>query len=151
MRLIVCVDDNLGMAFNSRRVSQDSEVVRRIRNLSRKGILWVTGYSVRLFLGQDSSVYGQKQNSVHVCISDKPELSARTEDTCFLEDREPNTDIVIQKAQEIVLFRWNRAYPSDVKFRIPLDRYWKLKSSEDFQGSSHEKITEEVWGIRQIM
>jgi len=44
------------------------------------------------------------------------------------------------------LFRWNRIYPSDVKFPIKLDQgQWHRVSTEDFLGSSHEKITMEVY------
>lgn len=142
MKLVVCVDDNMGMSFNSRRVSQDSEVVNRIRSLACKEILWMSGYSVRLFLEQSSS--GGQPDSVHVCISDEPEKSARADDYCFVENRELNLD-TIKNAKEIVLFRWNRKYPSDVKFTIPLELYWTLKKSVEFSGTSHDKITMEVW------
>lgn len=142
MKLVVCVDDNMGMSFNSRRVSQDSEVVNRICSLACKGILWISGYSVRLFLERSSS--SEQPDSVHICISDEPERSARTDDYCFVENRELNLDAV-KDAKEIVLFRWNRKYPSDVKFTIPLESYWILKKTTEFVGTSHDKITMEVW------
>ena len=46
-------------------------------------------------------------------------------------------------AETIVLYRWNRAYPADVKFTMP--QGFALKESRDFAGSSHEKITREEY------
>ena len=50
---------------------------------------------------------------------------------------------VLQKAERIVLYRWNRAYPADVKFTMP--KGFTLKESREFAGSSHEKITREEY------
>ena len=47
-------------------------------------------------------------------------------------------------AEELVLYRWNRSYPGDVTFPWPLTG-WKLVETADFPGTSHEKITEEVY------
>ena len=48
-----------------------------------------------------------------------------------------------EKIEKIVLFRWNRHYPADVHFQFP--GKWHLVQTEDFPGSSHEKITMEVY------
>ncbi len=49
MILIVCVDDNMGMAFNHRRQSQDRLLRRRL--LERVGVskLWMSPYTARRF------------------------------------------------------------------------------------------------------
>ena len=49
MLLIVCVDDNMGMAFNHRRQSQDRLLRRRL--LERVGVskLWMSPYTARQF------------------------------------------------------------------------------------------------------
>ena len=49
------------------------------------------------------------------------------------------------RIERIILYRWNRAYPGDMFFDIKLDRSWHLASAEDFAGSSHEKITKEIY------
>ena len=51
-------------------------------------------------------------------------------------------------AEELVLYRWNRSYPGDVTFPWPLTG-WTLMETADFPGTSHEKITEEVYMITQ--
>ena len=47
-------------------------------------------------------------------------------------------------AEELVLYRWNRSYPGDVTFPWPLTG-WTLAETAYFPGTSHEKITEEVY------
>ena len=49
------------------------------------------------------------------------------------------------KAEKIIIFRWNRDYPADFYFDIDLQQNWQLESSADFVGSSHDKITEETY------
>ena len=44
---------------------------------------------------------------------------------------------------EVYLYKWNRKYPSDVKFPKDMLNEFKLEGSTDFEGNSHEKITEE--------
>ena len=60
---------------------------------------------------------------------------------CFAE----NSDYegFADKIEKIVLFRWNRHYPADAHFQFP--GKWALTAREDFPGSSHEKITMEVY------
>ena len=51
---------------------------------------------------------------------------------------------VLAEAEEVVLYHWNRTYPSDRRFPLPLAG-WTLARREEFSGSSHEKITKEVY------
>ncbi len=66
---------------------------------------------------------------------------AGRDDFCFVEDSEivSYEDIV----DEVYLYKWNRKYPSDVKFPKDMLNEFKLEGSTDFEGNSHEKITEE--------
>ena len=50
----------------------------------------------------------------------------------------------MDKVTQIVLYRWNRRYPSDRKFPA-LGSEWRLVAAEDFEGNSHPVITEEVY------
>ena len=43
-----------------------------------------------------------------------------------------------------MLYRWNRRYPSDLKFDLPLEGF-TLRQRQEFAGYSHPKITEEVY------
>lgn len=130
MKLIVCVDNQNGMAFNHRRQSQDRVLVERIEDLVADSTLRMAPYSQKFFSGENivaSSSY----------LSD-----ADVDDYCFVEldDMRPYED----KIQKVIVFRWNRHYPSDVKFGIDLSN-WRLVASEEFPGSSHLKIAMEVY------
>jgi hypothetical protein len=48
------------------------------------------------------------------------------------------------KIEKIIVFWWNRHYPSDRKFDLDLSK-WNKVSEEEFAGYSHEKITKEVY------
>ena len=60
-----------------------------------------------------------------------------------------NTDSInnyIEKIDNIIIYKWNRIYPSDLYFDIDIKNgQWKLIETEEFQGSSHEKITKEIY------
>lgn len=141
MKLIVCVDDEMGMAYNHRRVSSDSIVTQEIQRTVGSSKVWMTCYSAKLFL---SAVKGHGVNvaSMHIMLSENPGQEAGKNDYCFLEKEVPAD---ISNIDEIVLFRWGRRYPSDVKFGIKLAQGWTLKSSKKIVGTSHKEITEEVW------
>lgn len=132
MILIVCLDDNGGMAFNRRRQSKDSAVRRRILELTRGKRLLMTPYSKKQF---------EEENGI---IADENFLeNAQTEDYCFAEVS--SLSAFEKDAEKIIAYRWNRVYPADVKLDIDLQNGWEMVSSTDFEGSSHEKITEEVY------
>ena len=45
-----------------------------------------------------------------------------------------------ERIKEIILFKWNRIYPADMYFDIPLvENEWKLTYVDEFEGNSHEK------------
>ena len=68
---------------------------------------------------------------------------ASKNDFCFVE----NTDIPTDAADEWYLFFWNRDYPADRYFEIDLyENGFKKIKTEHFVGSSHKKITLEVYG-----
>ena len=67
---------------------------------------------------------------------------AAEEDICFIE----NVDVPIDEASEVYLFQWNRDYPADVYFDYNLKELgFKKVSSKEFEGSSHKKITLEIY------
>lgn len=134
MIVIACVDDNMGMLFNHRRQSQDRILRERILEKTQNTKLWMNHYSAKQF-GEDAKVN----------IDDSFLNEAAPGDVCFVEDT-PVTPYE-QWIEKVVLYKWNRTYPADMHFDIPLvERGWHLISTEDFVGSSHEKITEEVYG-----
>ena len=131
MILIVCVDDAGGLGFNRRRQSQDRAL--RARMLEKWGRLWMNAYSAGQFAKEDS------------VTADEDFLEkAGPGDACFAEG--PAAAEALDRAEKLVLYRWNRKYPADCHFPLDLEaRGWRLEETAEFAGSSHEKITEEVY------
>ena len=127
MILSVCVDERMGMSFGGRRQSKDAVIRQKLLTLSG-GSLRMSDYSARQFT--EPVYHGPDYLS-----------GANSGDWCFAENAEYGD--FTDKIRKIVLFRWNRHYPSDVQFRFP--GKWALTASEDFPGTSHEKITMEVY------
>ena len=129
MVVIICVENRNGILFNHRRVSRDAAVLQRIAENSKKPVL-ISPFSATLF--KDFS---------NVLICENPLDEAKDGDICFIEDM----DIVpyLDKISKIILYHWNRDYPADT-FLPEIEKYgWKSDKIFEFQGKSHEKITEE--------
>ena len=59
-------------------------------------------------------------------------------DFCLVEDKLLNN--YINKINNIIIYKWNRIYPSDLYFDINLtSNSWELLETKEFEGSSHEK------------
>lgn len=133
MIIITCVDNRMGMLFNHRRQSQD--------RILREHILKQTG-NAKLLMNSYSANQFEETAPIHI---DENFLSnAAPADICFVENCAiaPFESLITR----IVLYKWNRNYPADRYFDIPLAEHgWHLISTNDFKGSSHEKITEEVY------
>jgi len=134
MKIIVCLDDRNGMLFNRRRLSRDQSVYQQMITQIRGARLWVSNYSFALF----------SECGGHICVNDTFTALAAQEDYCFVED--PDDLPAVDAVEELIIYRWNRTYPADVKF--PLDRFTKtlrLSKCADFPGKSHDRITQEVY------
>lgn len=134
MNIMIAVDDKGGMLFNSRRQSQDSVLREYILNITKNSVLWMNQYS----RGQFGAV------PLNVRISEDFLSKAGSGEYCFVEDK--NIEEVSDKLETIILFHWNRSYPSDMKLDYdPSANGMHMKSTEDIVGQAHEKITVEVW------
>ena len=133
MIIIVCLDDGNGMLFNKRRQSSDAVLTDRIIKLSAKSRLWVNEYSAKLFEKDE------------VSVSEDFLKEAAEGEYCFVE----NADITefTEKIEGLIIYRWNRKYPSDFKFPISILEKMKLVSTENFVGKSHPEITEEIYSL----
>ena len=134
MILMAAVDDNMGLMFNHRRQSRDRLLRQRILALAGDRALWMDRYSADLF--------GKELEGHTVRVDEDFLTQAAPGDFCWLEDRSPLP--AAERIEQVILFRWNRAYPADLYFDLDLTG-WTLTSSEDFPGSSHDKITQEVY------
>lgn len=134
MKLIVCLDDDNGMAFHDRRQSMDCALRDRIVELVGENSFRMNGYSEKQF---DTKPHNTFVSYDYLRI-------ANANDHCFAEtdDLTPYID----KVDELVIFRWNRKYPADLYFPAQMlaESFQKISTSE-FAGNSHEKITQEVY------
>ncbi len=127
MILAVCVDDRMGISFMGKRLSKDK--------LLREKLLDLSDGKLRM------SIYSGKQFGLGVQAGEDYLTGASEGDWVFAENDEYLA--FADQLEQIVLFKWNRAYPADVYFSFPGD--WTMISSEDFPGNSHETITMEVY------
>lgn len=127
MTLYICLDDRNGLRFNKRRQSRDAALLEDIR-ARLTGNLRIEPFSEKLI---------QEAEIPYVL---PPE---RAEDI-FLED--VPSEEVLSACEKVVLYRWNRHYPSDVRWDPDLEeRGFTLAETGDFPGKSHETITREVY------
>ena len=134
MRIIVCLDDRNGMSFCGRRHSTDRILRARAVELAGEEPLWMNPYSA-----------GQFQDLPNrVRVAEDFTKDRKPEDWCFVESLRdlPSWENI----HMLVIFRWNRHYPSDMKFPMEALNAWgTLIHREDFPGYSHECITQEVY------
>lgn len=133
MKVIICTDNKMGTMFNNRRQSRDRILCEKVVSLVGDGRLFMNEYSHELF------------ENLGVSITPRNDYLSKADkgDFCFVEKESllPYEN----KIESIVLFKWNRDYPSDKKLDIDLSKGWILSSTEDFAGNSHEKITMEIY------
>lgn len=131
MKLIFCLDDRNGMMFNNRRQSQDRILRSRMLEMTENSRIIMSPYSAKQFT-EDGNI----------SVSKSPQGRAKLDDFYFVED----LPFALENVDEIIIYRWNRHYPADKYFDIDINSIgFVLCSSEDFEGSSHEKITEEKY------
>ena len=135
MIIIACVDERNGMMFNRRRQSRDSAVCGDILRECGGKKLYMSTYSGKLF--------GDVEEK-NIRISEDFLKEAEEEDFCFIEDIQISG--FENKIRTVILYQWNRRYPADRYFLLDLsDGSWELQRTEELKGSSHEKITKEVY------
>ena len=132
MKLIVCLSDGGGMMFNHRRQSRDRVLIADMIRHVDKTPLWVSPYSAPLF--------GEEADTLHVASN--PIESAGEDDYCFVEDTPLPQKL--DGVSELIIYRWNRLYPADVRFDCDTSSFFLAESGE-FVGSSHDNITKEIW------
>lgn len=131
MKIALCVEKSGGMIFNNRRLSRDSAVIKKILELSGDKKIYLNSYSASLFDDKEK-----------LFIDDNFLLAAGNDDVCFVE----NQPVFAENANEIYLFNWNRAYPAEFYFNEDLKLLgFKRIKKEEFEGSSHKKITLEIY------
>lgn len=125
MTAIITLDDKNGYTLFGKRLSRDREIIKDIeKDYSR---IYASEYSAVLF--RDSGIEA---------VSPIPD-PLPGDAVLFLE-----TEPIPEEADTLIVYRWNKKYPSDRKYN-PEENGWKRISSTDFSGYSHEKLTKEVY------
>lgn len=132
MIIALCIDDQGGMMFNHRRQSQDKLLRADLLHEASGRAIWMSEYSLKQFTPAPPN------------IRTAPDFANRAKpgEFCFFEDVFPGPWLT--QAEKIILYHWNRKYPSDPpRFPQPLPGRSTAAQTE-FAGSSHERITKEI-------
>lgn len=131
MRAAFCIDDMGGILFGGRRVSADSAVFDDLKTLYTKK-LYVTPFSIGLM----------QRYGIEYISADNIFDAAADDDMIFAE----NISLAphLKDLSEIIVYWWNRRYPSDFKTDIDFSALI-LTDSRDFKGTSHDKITRKIY------
>ena len=132
MKLILFLDERGGMLFHRRRQSQDRKAREYILKMTAGRRLLMNPYSAKQF-----------KEGGDITVTETPQKDAVAEDFVLIE----NLPVSLLGVEEVILFRWNVLYPSDVSFDTnSLAREGlTLRQTEEFVGYSHEKITVEFY------
>lgn len=106
------------------------------RQIARGKKLWMNPYSYAL--------YGDMEG-VETVEAEDFLIRAGTGELCLVETE--NLTGVEAKIEKVIVFRWNRVYPSDRRLDLELPGERRADVRE-FTGTSHEKITEERYDLR---
>ena len=134
MKLVLCVDDRGGMLFNKRRQSRDRVLIADLCETIGDAVLYINQYSEELFAA----------HSMNMIVCESPLSLAGEGDYAFIEKESPRGSL--DSVEELILYKWNRKYPYDLEMGFsPEKEGFSLKESSEFVGSSHEKITKEIY------
>ncbi|MDD3831470.1 MAG: ribonuclease Z [Clostridia bacterium] len=138
MVIIACIDTNGTMMFNGRRQSQDRLLRKRVIEMTKGHKLYMNNYTAEQF-----------EEYSDIITVDEDYLSiAQFGDYCFVED--DKFYAYQDRIDKLILYKWNEAYPYDMHF--PLDftlDEWTFIRKTDFVGSSHDRITEEIYTLNE--
>lgn len=127
----------MGMLFNNRRQSRDRKVIEDIFHMTDR--VWIHPFSETLFQEELQTRVGNEVNEI---MADEEFLKkAKAGEYCFVENQE--LMLYSNDIEQIVLYCWNRNYPSDFKLDLDLSK-WEPKEVTEFVGNSHEKITKTI-------
>jgi len=135
MTLAICLSDNGGRLFNGRRQSRDTALIEDLIELTDEMKLIASPFSEKLF--------PEGKVEISECSFDKIEGDfVYFDETTALSDKSSVID-------RLIVYRWNREYPSDINIDIDIDSLFEMTDSREFAGKSHDKITREIYVKRQ--
>lgn len=133
IKIAVTVDERGGLGFGGRRQSRDRILIEDLCSSVNTNI-YVSEMTASLFKGHEDKVKVVKNPLSECCDGE----------TAFLELTEIGG--YLKNIREIIVYNWNRHYPSDIKLDIdPEKNGYILNEEYDFTGSSHDKITKKIY------
>ena len=133
LTIAVTVDDKMGIAFNKRRQSSDKNLIDDLCLMTDKKI-YLSPYSAPLFEGYTDRIQ----------IVDEPLKECPDGGVCFVEME--NISEYYESISELIVYCWNKVYPSDKKLSIDLSSNRFVKASAaDFSGRSHDVISRYIY------
>jgi hypothetical protein len=133
LTVVVCIDDRGGMMFNKRRQSRDRVLIQELVE-SVEGKIYINSYSTLLF----------ESHTDRVEINENPLKECPSGAVCFIENLTLAPHLM--DISTLIVYKWNKKYPSDVRLDIDIKKEgFKLLKTKEFQGSSHDKITKEIY------
>ena len=126
MKIIACVDNDMGLMFHQRRQTQDRIVRETIKALKER--IYMNEYSYQLY-----------KDTLDDVIVDNDFIKHGENHYCLIE----NVSVKDCDIDEMILYRWNTIYPCDYYLDIDLSKF-QLVKQEMFKGSSHE-VTKEIY------
>ncbi len=131
--VILATDERGGMIFNKRRVSRDRILIADLMNGTDKKV-YINEYSKILF-----EEYSERVAVCENALSEAPEGSV-----CFIEF--PPIKPYLADISRLIIYNWNRRYPFDMSLDVsPVSEGFRSVSVSELEGSSHEKITKEIF------
>ena len=128
MKLILCIDDKNGMAFNHRRQTRDKK--QRQHMYQRiDGPLYVSDYTRKLLVEDED----------HPELLSLEDLDPKDEGASVFIETE-NIEKYVRYAKQIMIYRWNRIYLSDLYFDEKNLEGYRLIGKDTFSGTSHPGI-----------
>ena len=126
MKIIACVDNDMGLMFHQRRQTQDRIVRENIKALKER--IYMNEYSYQLY-----------KDTLDDVIVDNDFIKHGENHYCLIE----NVSVNDFDIDEMILYRCNKIYPCDYYLDIDLSKF-QLVKQEMFKGSSHE-VTKEIY------
>lgn len=137
MIIVAAVDDKNGLMFNKRRQSKDARLREHLLSYCEGKELRMNEYSMKQFDKISAK-------NLRLYVGEDFMETAGNGSVCFVENQ--SVLAVEEKIEKVILYKWNRVYPRDVLFDLPLSEAgWNCTVTEEFAGTSHEKITVEEW------
>lgn len=129
LKVFVCLDNHSGITFHGKRQSKDVIVREVMRIMAQDSPVFMSKYSKEQFEEDEE----RESVCVYKDISKIPNNAY-----CFVESK-TDFDAVAEKAREIIVFNWNRRYPSDETVLVP--NQYVLTNTYTLIGNSHDLIT----------